>query len=128
MLKRISMFLDTWNPWRLRKRIKELDESLERILEVRDETIESVRSLALKENERLKEENERLEAKNKQLTSELALCTCNDEDEDGWDDDDWDDDDDSDEWGEWCKLCDKPYFYCPCDTEEEEEDEWEEDE
>ena len=73
---RITQWLNAWNPWWLRKRIKELNESLDRLTDAKADFIDVTHRSALDENKRLKEENER-------LTRELALCTCNDEDEDG---------------------------------------------
>ena len=100
MLKRISMFLAAWNPWWLRKRIKELDESLDRLTDAKADFIDVTHRSTTDENKRLKEENER-------LTRELALCFCGDEEEADWDD--------------WCERCGESYFECPCDTEEDDE-------
>jgi len=99
---RITQWLNAWNPWWLRKRIKELDESLDRLTDAKADFIDVTHRSALDENKRLKEENKR-------LTRELALCNCGNED----DEDDWGDDDD------WCEWCGEPYFECSCDEDDE---------
>ena len=57
---RITQWLDAWNPWRLRKRIKELDESLDRLTDLRDELDDSARRFVLDENKRLEAEKAEL--------------------------------------------------------------------
>jgi len=61
--------LTRWNPWHLRRRVKELEESHDLFTEMRNDLIDECREYIIKENERLKKENEDLKLENNRMNT-----------------------------------------------------------
>ena len=71
MMKALTTFLNSWSPWRLRKRIGELESSLERLTECRNDFVETLHQSVLQDKQRLEKENGLLVTAKNNLQAEM---------------------------------------------------------
>jgi len=70
-MKALTTFLNSWSPWRLRKRIGELESSLEHLTECRDDFVDTLHQSVLQDKQRLETENGLLVTARNNLQAEL---------------------------------------------------------